>query len=259
VIEIDEAATDEAFTDPGQVDDAAADSSGQADDQSGKPTVMINTESLDLGFDFEAEASTDLPGEVLVEELALDDDEPASADDTDPVAEKTEEQPAEDSSKEVVQEPAAESFNVSADEGRQVETIAEEMQGQIGGDLDASDFGGQYELGIVYMDMALFDQALAAFKAAARGENYRLASLEMQGTCLLRLSRDAEALEAFQGGLAIEGAPEKAYLGLLYGLGCCLELRGDAGEAGEYFKRVAAVDANFLDVSSKLEQAGEPR
>ncbi|RKZ15444.1 hypothetical protein DRQ53_08995, partial [bacterium] len=194
----------------------------------------------------------------------------------------TEEQPAEDSSKEVVQEPAAaekpaqesageegvdllaeiladESFNVSADEGRQVETIAEEMQGQIGGDLDASDFGGQYELGIVYMDMALFDQALAAFKAAARGENYRLASLEMQGTCLLRLSRDAEALEAFQGGLAIEGAPEKAYLGLLYGLGCCLELRGDAGEAGEYFKRVAAVDANFLDVSSKLEQAGEPR
>ncbi|RKZ12141.1 hypothetical protein DRQ53_15170, partial [bacterium] len=123
VIEIDEAATDEAFTDPGQVDDAAADSSGQADDQSGQPTVMINTESLDLGFDFETEASTDLPGEVLVEELVLDDNEPASADDRDPVAEQTEEQPAEDSSKEVVQEPAA------------AEKPAQESAGEEGVDL----------------------------------------------------------------------------------------------------------------------------
>jgi tetratricopeptide (TPR) repeat protein len=148
---------------------------------------------------------------------------------------------------------------VNEDKGQQLRTIAQEMEGQIAGDVDDSDHGGQYELGIVYMDMALFEQAIAALDLAAKGENYRLGSLEMRGTCLLRLGRDSEAMESFRAGLKIEGQPDNAYLGLLYGVACCLELRGELEEARDYFGRVARVDAGFLDVASRMEKMGEPR
>jgi tetratricopeptide (TPR) repeat protein len=108
------------------------------------------------------------------------------------------------------------------------------------------------------MDMGLFEQAITAFEAAARGDDYRLGALEMRGTCLLRLGRDRDAMQSFQEGLGIGGAPKKAYLGLLYGIGCCHELREETDQALEYFHRVSEVDERFLDVSRKLEQLTNP-
>jgi tetratricopeptide (TPR) repeat protein len=260
-------------------------------EESAPATVAINTEALDLGFDFQPDeldqaVSRSIP---VVEELDLegpmsgiesgvapvagsesdaeDPDLPSAEDEVvEAVAESIED--AEDSeadhpepsgSMNLLDEILAdESFNVEQNEDSQIVTIAEEVGGQIAGDVDADDFGGQYELGVVYMDMGLFEQALVAFDAAGRGDDYRLGALEMRGTCLLRLGRDRDAMEAFEEGLGIHGAPEKAYLGLLYGLGCCHELRAHSDQALEFFHRVAEVDERFLDVADKLEQLTNP-
>lgn len=148
---------------------------------------------------------------------------------------------------------ADESFDTKEAEQRQIATIEEEMRGQIGGQAGADDHAAQYDLGIVYMDMGLFEQAAEAFARASAGESDRLRAIEMQGTCLLRLGRSTEAMAAFQSGLAVPGYPGRSYLGLLYGVGLCHEAEGRAVEAVDYLERVAAVDDSFLDVGSRLQ------
>lgn len=260
VIEINESDFDSAFADPVSVADSAEedDEAGSADpvdeevEDSGPATVMINTEALDLGFDFDELEDGDDPVSMPSEpvEPAVDEE----------VEDGVEESPVAAATVNLLDEILAdESFDMVRDQQSQLDTIAQEMQGQIAGDVDPSDFGGQYELGIVYMDMGLYEQAIAAFDAASRGKDYELGALEMRGTCLLRLGRDTEAMDSFRAGLDIEGAPDKAYLGLLYGMGCCLELRENFDEARTYFQRVAAVDPGFLNVAAKLERTGEPR
>lgn len=144
------------------------------------------------------------------------------------------------------------SFDIRQAEKSQVDTIANEMQGVIGSDVDPSDHAGQYEVGMVYMDMALYEQAIQSFDLASHGDDERLRALEMKGTCLLRLERVDDALAVFQEGLAVPGYPGRSYLGLLYGVGAGHEARGDIVPALEYFERVHAVDAAFLDVDERL-------
>ena len=145
-------------------------------------------------------------------------------------------------------------FDVRADEERQVDTIAREMQGQIAGQVDPEDHAGQYDLGIVYLDMGLHEQAIDAFERAAGGVEQELKALEMKGTCLLRLERIDEAAETFETGLAIGGHPERAYLGLRYGIGACHEARGEFDRAREAFEAVCAIDESFLDARERLER-----
>jgi len=143
-------------------------------------------------------------------------------------------------------------FDVEAAEKSQVDTITQDVEGQIAGDVDPEDHAGQYELGMVYLDLALYEQAIAAFDLAAEGEDERLRALEMKGTCLLRLDRVDEAMAIFQEGLAVPGYPGQAYLGLLYGVGVGHQTQGDLTEAIESLERVRAVDADFLDVDERL-------
>jgi len=265
VIELDGAGVDEFWTDPPVTDDDPAVEDPAATDDgygAGPKTVVLNTDALDLGFDFEADALDEAVANHAAPTTiigAVGEDDPVSPDpDTWDAPEAEDDEPASGTLNLLDEILADGSFDVVEDQRQQVEMIAREMEGQIAGDVDTSDHGGQYELGIVYMDMGLFERATEALDLASRGENYRLGSLEMRGTCLLRLGRDTEAMESFREGLKIEGQPDNAYLGLLYGVACCLELHGELEEARDHFRRVVQVDAGFLDASNRLEKIGEP-
>jgi tetratricopeptide (TPR) repeat protein len=245
-------------------------------------SLPMDALDIDLGFDFD---ETELSGAVdrvsgstvAVEPVAAippvpdpeetmsPEPEPSTAsgqagvDFTDVGAQKSMAEPvaaaaAEEATVDLLSEILAdESFDSKEAEQRQIATIEEEMRGQIGGQAGADDHAAQYDLGIVYMDMGLFEQAAEAFARASAGESDRLRAIEMQGTCLLRLGRSTEAMAAFQSGLAVPGYPGRSYLGLLYGVGLCHEAEGRAVEAIDYLERVAAVDDGFLDVGSRLQ------
>jgi tetratricopeptide (TPR) repeat protein len=146
---------------------------------------------------------------------------------------------------------------ISEADKRQVNGIAHDVHGQIASHVSDDDHKGQYEVGIVYMDMGLYDQAIEAFTRAANGDDQRLKALEMKGSCLTSLGRLEEALAVFQQGLAMPGYPGRYYLGLLYEVGACLESLERLTEARDYFQRVAAVDQSFLDVSGRLARLDE--
>lgn len=249
-------------------------------DEGGEDRLELDADGIDLGFDFDEkelsgavervsgpvspvdeEAASPEPSEAPTdEEVEVHDDstsdvvapDQGAADEGEeaPVSED----PAESTSgvdllEEILSDP---SFDVVADAESQVDTIAREMEGQIAGSVDASDHAGLYELGIVYMDMALNEQAIEAFDRAAQGPDQQLKAMEMKGTCLLRCDRVDEAMGVFEAALAIPGHPERAYAGLHYGVGSCHELRGEVSAACESFERVSRIDAAFGDVKSRL-------
>ncbi len=223
-------------------------------------------ESLELVRTFERAESTEVdpglaevaaairgPGSPESDEAGAD--APETADATTPTVEAEAESQPEGGGMDLLDEILADSgFDVGRDQQSQVDTIAQEMQGQIGNSVAADDYPGQYEMGIVYMDMGLYEQAMLAFEVAMGGEEQRIPALEMKGTCMLRLERPADAMDVFREGLAIGGHSREAYIGLLYGVGVCHEMSGEFDEARDYYIRVTDVDENFLDVSERLER-----
>jgi tetratricopeptide (TPR) repeat protein len=251
------------------------------DDGSPSPTSGADPSliDLDLGFDLNG-GESDGP-ELVIEldedapspqDLSWDEEESPAAEDASepspPARESVEATPEAEPEAEGAPEPASNGDGVDllaeilADGGvdltdadeRQVTSIASNVAGQIASQVAPDDYKGQYEVGLVYLDMGLYDQAATAFAQAALGDDQRLKALEMQGSCLTRLGRHDEAMRALQEGLATPGYPSRFYLGLLYEAGLCQEALGDHEQARDYFLRVASVDGEFLDVVERLAQ-----
>ncbi len=220
-----------------------ADAASEAGEDSGTPDQEIEiVRPFDRGNDESIETADPEP-----------DPEPEPQAESEPEKPETEPEPEPQGTVDLLDEILADGgFDVEAAEKSQVDTITQDVEGQIAGEVDPEDHAGQYELGMVYLDLALYEQAMAAFDLASEGDDERLRALEMKGTCLLRLDRVDEAMAVFQEGLAVPGYPGQAYLGLLYGVGLGHESRGDLAEAMESFERVRAVDADFLDVEERL-------
>ena len=201
--------------------------------------------SLDLDFDVPEESGTAAP-------LVTDSkgDTPASSADEDDITGE---------GVNLLEEILADDeVDLAFSEQSQVDTIQQDLQGQMGSEVDDHDHQGHYELGLVYMDMGMIEQALPSFSKAADGEETRLKALEMKGSCLRKLGRLDEALQAYQEGLSTLGRRPLDYLGLIYEMGACLESMGRIEESLEYFQRVAAIDENFLDVQERLGSFREP-
>ena len=80
----------------------------------------------------------------------------------------------------------------------QLDTITNDVGAQIAAQVADDDYPGLYDVGLVYMDMGLFEQAAHAFEKASGGEEQRLKAYEMQGSALRQLGRNAEALKVFE-------------------------------------------------------------
>ncbi len=140
--------------------------------------------------------------------------------------------------------------DLAAAADRQLTTIASEIGRQVG---EGADPESQYEMGLVYLEMGMFDEATECFRGAAEDARFALRSLEMWGISLLRQQRHDEALEIFGRGLDAE-APEADKLALLYHAGRAHEEAGRSGEARDLYERAHAVSADFLDVARRLDR-----
>ncbi len=147
---------------------------------------------------------------------------------------------------------AEESDDVETAEDRQLSTIASEISAQVGGEDGEDNPAGQYDMGMVYLEMDLFDQACACFENACASPDHIVRAHEMWGIALIRAKRTAEAVEVLQRGteLPVKGAREQ--LGILYQLGVAHYSLGNSAEARDFLERVHSIDSNFLDVGERL-------
>jgi len=147
---------------------------------------------------------------------------------------------------------AEEGADLASGAAEQIDTIASEIGQQVGGEGSPDDAGRQYEMGVVYLEMGLFDQACESFNTAALNAEYALRSFEMWGVALRRLERVDEAIEVLARGLAITVTDPQEQLGLIYHTGRAHEQSDRIDEAREWYERAHAISPSFRDVQQRL-------
>ncbi len=134
----------------------------------------------------------------------------------------------------------------------EVETIAGEIGNIVGGDGEDDDADRLYEMGTVYLEMGLFDQACESFEAASRDSEFCARAHEMWGITLQRAGRLPEAIEVLEAGLAATAQGTREQHGLMYHMGQAKEQAGDMDAAVNYFRSINDVDPEYLDVGRRL-------
>jgi tetratricopeptide (TPR) repeat protein len=142
--------------------------------------------------------------------------------------------------------------SLSRSEDSQLEAITEDIGSQVGGAEGDQDPASLYEMGLVYLDMGMFDQASDSFGKAAEDSEYTARSCEMQGITLLKAERPDDAIEALNQGLASTVQGSKENLGLKYHLGQAYEQAGRDDEAIVLYQSIQGEDSHFLDVNERL-------
>lgn len=146
---------------------------------------------------------------------------------------------------------ADDSSDFGLGEAGQLDTITQEIGAQVGGE-DADDADRLYEMGLVYLEMGLFDQACASLEKAAADPDFALRAREMWGIGLSRAGNPDAAVAVLTAGLekAVAGSPES--LGLLYHIGRAHEQAGRLDSAQECYRSIQQQDRSFLDIGKRL-------
>jgi len=136
-------------------------------------------------------------------------------------------------------------------------TITSEIGAVVGATGDGADAERLYEMGMVYLEMGLYDQACESFETAACDENFAVRAHEMWGITLQRAGRLPEAITVLRTGLTHTTAGSREEHGLRYHLGRALEQAGQAEQAAECYRSIRASDPTFLDVGQRLKRLVE--
>jgi tetratricopeptide (TPR) repeat protein len=115
-----------------------------------------------------------------------------------------------------------------------------------------TDYRSHYDLGMAYIEMALYTEAIREYQHAARSPQYQVKCLEMIGLCFIKQNQPQLAIRQLTKGLSLIGNESEESLGIKYNLGLAHEMIGDLANARTYFEDVYVVDVTFRDVSDKV-------
>lgn len=122
--------------------------------------------------------------------------------------------------------------------------------------LSKEDSETHYNLGIAYMEMELYDDAMREFKIALKDPIFEFDCYNRLGLSFMAKGNYQEAVSNFLKGLKVSGRTNEERKGLMYELGLAYEASENSQEALEIFKTVYEMDKTFREVSSKLDELG---
>ncbi len=126
--------------------------------------------------------------------------------------------------------------------------------GNITSDVEKDDFKSHYDLGMAYIEMALYDEAIKELQISSRSDQFKLQSLEMIGLCFISKGSPRLAVKQLQRGLDIAREAGKESLGIHYNLGTAYEALGEDKKALEHFEEVYIVDVTFREIQEKMKR-----
>ena len=144
----------------------------------------------------------------------------------------------------------------AANEAHVVDTekLAEEITSEITSDVEEDDFRSHYDLGMAYIEMALYNESIKELQISARSEQLQLRSLEMIGHCFLLLENPRLAVKQLNRGLELAMNTGGDNLGIHYNLGLAYEALEEPDKAREHFEEVYIVDVTFREISEKMKK-----
>ncbi len=143
---------------------------------------------------------------------------------------------------------------VMGDDSSQLDTIAAEIGSVVGGDGSEEDADRLYEMGMVYLEMGLFDKACESFETAAADDDYTIRAHEMWGITLQRAGKADESITVLTSGLQFAEADSRENLSLRYHIGRAHEMADRPEPAAQIYKEIQAAAPNYLDTSTRLRQ-----
>lgn len=111
-----------------------------------------------------------------------------------------------------------------------------------------------YNLGIAYMEMGLYDDAVREFKSASRDPKRNIDCQTLIAVCFRDKGDFQSAEQTLKEGLAIAGLAREEILGLSYELALVYEASGDTDSALRALQEVAATNPAFRDTREKIEE-----
>ena len=136
--------------------------------------------------------------------------------------------------------------------------MLETFKAGVAANVDESDSDSHYDLGVAYMEMGLFDEAISQFQKAMRGDaspERRVRAYESLGQSFIEKNDYEVALSSLGGALQEFGLADTKLVGVLYLLGYASERLDRWGDAKGFYRRVFAVDIHFRDVGERLKRA----
>jgi len=139
------------------------------------------------------------------------------------------------------------------DDTRNADT-AESFVKEITSDVEEDDFRSHYDLGMAYLEMALFTEAIKEFQIASRSEQIQIKSIEMIGHCFIMQNTPRLAVKQLLRGLELVKEANSGSLGVHYNLGLAYEMLGDLEKAREHYEEVYIVDLSFRNIAGKMKK-----
>lgn len=123
--------------------------------------------------------------------------------------------------------------------------------------LGDDDADAHYDLGIAYMEMGLFDDAVSEFEIARSSPAKAAEAYYMAAVALTRKGEPQAAIEYYREGLKTPDLAQGMKLNLNYELAMALDEVGDMRSALQHFKAVLEIDRNYREVAKCLKAIRE--
>jgi tetratricopeptide (TPR) repeat protein len=135
-----------------------------------------------------------------------------------------------------------------------LEEIIDEFKQGVQNSISGEDHESHYDLGMAYMEMGLYDEAIAEFQIAQKGGPMELKSLEMIALCCLEKNEPAEAVKELTRALELPGHGPDETISIRYNLGMAHDRLGNLDRALQHFEEVYVLNVDFLKVATKVRE-----
>ncbi|MDD3118925.1 MAG: tetratricopeptide repeat protein [Victivallales bacterium] len=110
----------------------------------------------------------------------------------------------------------------------------------------------RYQLGLVYWDGNMVDDALEQLQMGQRAPKYRLNAMVYIGRCFHRKKQYDLAVEQFEKAISEMPVMDNAKKDAVYHLGLVYSDMGNKEKAGDCFKDIYQADINFMDIKDRI-------
>ncbi|MGH7681550.1 MAG: tetratricopeptide repeat protein [Candidatus Eiseniibacteriota bacterium] len=143
---------------------------------------------------------------------------------------------------------------VSTDNLVDLEEIIDEFKAGVSSSISGEDHESHYDLGMAYMEMGLYDEAIGEFQIASKGGPMELKCLEMIALCYLEKNEPAAAARELTRALELPGHGPEETISLRYHLGMAFERLGNLEKSLQHFEEVSLLNNEFLKVAVKIRE-----
>lgn len=135
-----------------------------------------------------------------------------------------------------------------------LEEIIDEFKAGVSERISGEDHESHYDLGMAYMEMGLYDEAIGEFQVASKGSPMELKCLEMIALCFLEKSEPSSAARELGRALELPGYGPEETISIRYNLAVANERLGNLDRALQHYEEVYLLNVDFLKVATKVKE-----